>query len=94
MRVNVRLIAATNRDIIDAIRQHEFREDLFHRLNVVKFRLPPLRERGQDVLLLAEHFLKHFGQTIKKPAKKFSRAAQQKLVSHQQPGATCANCAT
>ncbi|MDB6023042.1 MAG: Transcriptional regulatory protein ZraR, partial [Pedosphaera sp.] len=86
LRVDVRLIAATNRDIIEAIQKDEFREDLFHRLNVVKFRLPPLRERGQDVLLLAEHFLKHFGQTIKKPAKKFTRAAQQKLLSHHWPG--------
>jgi DNA-binding NtrC family response regulator len=86
LRVDVRLIAATNRDIIEAIQKDEFREDLFHRLNVVKFRLPPLRERGQDVLMLAEHFLKHFGQTIKKPAKKFTRAAQQKLLSHHWPG--------
>jgi DNA-binding NtrC family response regulator len=86
LRVDVRLIAATNRDIIDAIRQNEFREDLFHRLNVVQFRLPPLRERNQDVLLLAEHFLKYFSQTIKKRAKKFSKAAQQKLMSHHWPG--------
>ena len=59
LRVDVRLIAATNRDIIEAIAGDEFREDLFHRLNVVQFNLPPLRERGEDVLLLAEHFLKH-----------------------------------
>jgi transcriptional regulator with PAS, ATPase and Fis domain len=86
LRVDVRLIAATNRDIIEAIREDEFREDLFHRLNVVQFRLTPLRERSQDVLLLANHFLKHFAPTIKKPAKKFSRAAQQKLLSHHWPG--------
>jgi DNA-binding NtrC family response regulator len=86
LRVDVRLIAATNRDIIDAIQQNEFREDLFHRLNVVQFRLPPLRERGQDVLLLAEHFLKHFRQSIKKPIKSFSKSAQQKLLSHHWPG--------
>jgi DNA-binding NtrC family response regulator len=86
LKVDVRLIAATNRDIIDAIRQNEFREDLFHRLNVVQFRLPPLRERGQDVLLLAEHFLKHFGHSIKKPVKKFTKTAQQKLMSHHWPG--------
>jgi DNA-binding NtrC family response regulator len=86
LRVDVRFIAATNRDIIDAIRQNEFREDLFHRLNVVQFRLPPLREREQDVLLLAEYFLKHFGQLMKRPAKKFSRAAHQKLLSHHWPG--------
>jgi DNA-binding NtrC family response regulator len=86
LRVDVRLIAATNRDIIEAIRENEFREDLFHRLNVVQFRLPPLRERHQDVLLLANHFLKHFAPSIKKPARKFSRAAQQKLLSHHWPG--------
>ena len=86
LRVDVRLIAATNRDIIEAIKQNEFREDLFHRLNVVQFRLPPLRDRGQDVLLLADHFLKYFSQTIKKPARKISRAAQQKLAGHHWPG--------
>ncbi|MDB6067381.1 MAG: two component, sigma54 specific, transcriptional regulator, Fis family [Pedosphaera sp.] len=86
LRVDVRLIAATNRDIIDAIRQNEFREDLFHRLNVVQFRLPPLRERNQDVLMLAEHFLKHFSQTIKKRGKRFSKAAQNMLMSHHWPG--------
>jgi len=86
LRVDVRLIAATNRDIITAIRENDFREDLFHRLNVVQFRLTPLRERGQDVLLLADHFLKHFGQTIKNSVKRFSRSAQQKLLSHHWPG--------
>jgi DNA-binding NtrC family response regulator len=86
LRVDVRLIAATNRDIITAIKENDFREDLFHRLNVVQFRLAPLRERSQDVLLLADHFLKYFSQTIKKPAKRFSRAAQQKLMSHHWPG--------
>jgi DNA-binding NtrC family response regulator len=86
LRVDVRLIAATNRDIIEAIKENEFREDLFHRLNVVQMRLPPLRERNQDVLLLADHFLKHFSQNFKKHVKRFSRAAQQKLMSHHWPG--------
>ncbi len=86
LRVDVRLIAATNRNIIEAIRENEFREDLFHRLNVVQFRLPPLRERDTDVLLLADYFLRHFAPTIKKPARKFSRSAQQKLMSHHWPG--------
>ena len=87
LRVNVRLIAATNRDIIEAIaRRTSSARICFHRLNVVQFRLPPLRERGEDVLLLAEHFLKLFGHTIKKPIKKFSRAARQKLLAHHWPG--------
>src|SRR5881392_3958065 len=66
LRVNVRLIAATNRDIVQAIRDDEFREDLFHRLNVVQFRLPPLRERGEDVALLADYFVKNFGISMNK----------------------------
>ncbi len=86
LRVDVRFIAATNRDIIEAIRADQFREDLFHRLNVVQMRLPPLRERGGDVELLAEHFLRHYGGLMNKPARKFSRAALQKLISHRWPG--------
>jgi transcriptional regulator with PAS, ATPase and Fis domain len=86
LRVDVRLIAATNRDIITAIKENDFREDLFHRLNVMQFRLPPLRERNQDVLMLADHFLKHFGQTIKKSVKRFSKGAREKLLSHHWPG--------
>jgi DNA-binding NtrC family response regulator len=86
LRVNVRLIAATNRDIVQAIREGNFREDLFHRLNVVQFRLPPLRERGDDVLLLAEHFLKFFNANMHKPVKGISRAARLKLAAHHWPG--------
>ena len=86
LRVNVRLIAATNRDIASAITGGEFREDLFHRLNVVQFNLPPLRERGEDVLLLAEHFLKLFAATMNKNVSAISRPARQKLLSHGWPG--------
>jgi transcriptional regulator with PAS, ATPase and Fis domain len=86
LRVNVRLIAATNRDIVEAIRADNFREDLFHRLNVMKFGLPPLRDRGDDVLLLAEHFLKHFNSGMNKQVKVISRSARQKLLSHHWPG--------
>ena len=86
LRVNVRLIAATNRDIVQAIREDNFREDLFHRLNVVQFRLPPLRERGDDIGLLAEHFLKHFNTSMHKPVKGISPAARKKLATHHWPG--------
>ena len=86
LRVNVRLIAATNRDIAGAISSGQFREDLFHRLNVVQFNLPPLRERGEDVVLLAEHFLKLFRVAMNKNVRTISRAARQKLLSHRWPG--------
>ena len=86
LRVNVRLIAATNRDIVRAIAENEFREDLFHRLNVVQFRLPPLRERGEDIALLSEHFLKLFGAAMNRSVTGLSHAARQKLVSHHWPG--------
>src|SRR5437763_14814360 len=86
LRVNVRLIAATNRDIIEAIAEGEFREDLFHRLNVVQMRLAPLRDRGEDVLLLAEYFLRNFGILMNKPGRTFTRGARQKLLTHHWPG--------
>ena len=86
LRVDVRLIAATNRDIIEAIRQNFFREDLYHRLNVVQFRPPALRERPDDISVLGEHFLKQFRVAMNKPIKAVSRAAQQLLMAHHWPG--------
>lgn len=86
LRVDVRLIAATNKDLAQAIAGGEFREDLFHRLNVVQFNLPPLCERGQDVLLLAEHFLKFFRAKMNRPVNGFTPAAVQKLLAQRWPG--------
>ncbi|HXI72166.1 MAG TPA: sigma-54 dependent transcriptional regulator [Verrucomicrobiae bacterium] len=86
LRVNIRLIAATNRDIVQAIAADQFREDLFHRLNVVQFNLPPLRERGEDVLVLAGHFLKLFRATMNKSITGLAHGARQKLLSHRWPG--------
>jgi DNA-binding NtrC family response regulator len=86
LRVNVRLLAATNRDIVKAIAEDVFREDLFHRLNVVQVRLPPLRERGDDVLVLAEHFLRGFGMLMNKSVRQLSRGARQNLLTHHWPG--------
>ena len=86
LRVNVRLIAATNRDIVKAIAEGQFREDLFHRLNVVQFRLPLLRDRGEDILLLAGHFLKMFRAAMNTNVNTTTPAARQKLLSHTWPG--------
>jgi DNA-binding NtrC family response regulator len=86
LQVNVRLLAATNRDIVAAIEEGAFREDLFHRLNVVQLRLAPLRERGDDVLLLARHFLKVLGPAINARVQRLSRSAERRLQSHPWPG--------
>jgi len=86
LHVDVRLIAATNRDIIEAISQNNFREDLFHRLNVVQFRPPPLRERGNDIIALAETFLKHYNNAMKKHIRALSAPARHKLLNHHWPG--------
>jgi DNA-binding NtrC family response regulator len=86
LRVNVRLVAATNRDIAQSIATEQFREDLFHRLNVMQLRLPPLRERGGDILLLAEHFLRMFRAAMNKNVNSITPAAQQKLLAHRWPG--------
>jgi transcriptional regulator with PAS, ATPase and Fis domain len=86
LRVNVRLIAATNRDLAQAIARGQFREDLFHRLNVVQIQLPPLRDRGDDVLLLAEHFLKMFRTSMTKNVDGLAPAAREKLRQHRWPG--------
>jgi len=85
-RVHVRIIAATNRDIVQAIKDNDFREDLYHRLNVMQFRPPPLRDRGRDVLTLAEHFLVQNCQNLGRSSLKLSTVAEQKLLAHQWPG--------
>ncbi|HAB19986.1 MAG TPA: sigma-54 dependent transcriptional regulator [Verrucomicrobiota bacterium] len=86
LRVNVRLIAATNRNIVEAIQKGEFREDLFHRLNVMQFRPPPLRERGNDLLLLAQFFLRQFAARLGKTVTGLTPAAQSALLAHSWPG--------
>lgn len=86
LRVQVRLIAATNRNIVEAIKKGEFREDLFHRLNVMQFRPPPLRERGSDIPLLARNFLRGFAAKLGRSVKDISPLAMQALQAHSWPG--------
>lgn len=83
---NTRVIAATNQNLAELVRARRFREDLYFRLNVVTLDLPPLRERGEDVLLLAEHFLKHFAGLARRKPPKFTAAAKKRLLGHSWPG--------
>jgi Nif-specific regulatory protein len=83
---NARVIAATNQDLAQLVREKKFREDLFFRLNVVAIQMPPLRERGDDVLLLAEFFLKHFATKARRPVPELSPAARKRLLAHDWPG--------
>jgi transcriptional regulator with PAS, ATPase and Fis domain len=85
-RVDVRVIAATNRDLRREAQRGEFREDLYYRLAVFPLRVPPLRERRDDILPLAEHFLAHYGQREAKPGCRLSRAARHLLLVHRWPG--------
>jgi len=84
--VDVRVVAATNQPLEAHIAEKRFREDLFFRLNVVSLTLPPLASRGDDVLLLAEHFLSHFSQQIGRLAPKLDAQAKQVLRNHAWPG--------
>ncbi|NMC90607.1 MAG: sigma-54-dependent Fis family transcriptional regulator, partial [Smithella sp.] len=86
VRVDVRLIAASNKDLKKEIREGRFREDLFYRLNVVALALPPLKERAEDIPLLAQHFLKLFAERNAKAIFGFTPRAMQKLAAYAWPG--------
>jgi DNA-binding NtrC family response regulator len=86
IHVDVRIIAATNRDLEEGIRNGKFREDLYFRLNVLRFELPPLRARGDDVLLLAQHFIEQFAREFKRPVAGLSPAASAALKGYAWPG--------
>jgi len=84
--IDVRLICATNLPIYDMVVQNRFRQDLLYRINTVELHMPPLRDRGDDIPLLAEHFLKVFCKKYQKPLKKVSPAALKKLEKYGWPG--------
>jgi Nif-specific regulatory protein len=86
IHTDVRIIAATNQKLAELVRAKRFREDLYFRLNVVTLELPPLRERGDDVMRLAEHFLREFSRRAGRRIPKFTAAARKRLESHTWPG--------
>lgn len=86
IRVDIRLLVATNKDLQQEVEKENFREDLFYRLNVVNIHLPPLRERGEDIPLLAFHFLKQFAEQNQKQISGFSQKAMQTLSAYNWPG--------
>jgi DNA-binding NtrC family response regulator len=84
--VNVRVLSATNADLASEIGSGRFREDLFYRLNTVVIHLPPLRERREDILPLAHHYLERYSDRYRRPFEGFDRSARQALESHLWPG--------
>jgi DNA-binding NtrC family response regulator len=86
IHVDVRIVAATNRDLDLAIKEGRFREDLYHRLNVVPITLPPLRKRREDIPTLARHFLERFAKEVKKNLSEISEEALGKLSAYDWPG--------
>ncbi len=83
---DARIVAATNRDLVGAVERGTFREDLFFRLNVLEVEVPPLRDRGNDVLLLAHHFLAQSAASAGKAVSRLSRDAAEKLLAYNWPG--------
>jgi DNA-binding NtrC family response regulator len=86
IEADFRVIAATNKDLARAIKEGTFREDLYYRLNVISFTMPPLREHKEDIPLLAEHFLRRFAQETNKPVEQIGREALDEMMLYDWPG--------
>ena len=86
LQADIRVVAATNQDLTRLIAEWRFREDLFYRINVIPIVLPPLRERREDIPLLAEHFLAKYAEQMQKPVTGISRPAMDLLLHHDWPG--------
>ncbi|MBA3500290.1 MAG: sigma-54-dependent Fis family transcriptional regulator, partial [Deltaproteobacteria bacterium] len=83
---DVRLVTATNRDLEEMVEDKRFREDLYYRINVIHIPLPPLRARGGDVLLLAQHMLKHYAAVFDKKVIGLAAAAAERMITYDWPG--------
>lgn len=86
IKIDTRIIAATNKNLVDLIAGDDFREDLYYRLNVISLKVPPLRQRTGDIPLLARHFLKIYSEKNNKPIKGFTPDGMDKLTNHNWPG--------
>jgi two-component system response regulator PilR (NtrC family) len=86
LQADIRVIAATNQDLTKAVAEGRFREDLYYRINVIPIALPPLRERREDVPLLADHFLAKYAEQMEKPITSITRSALDLLMQHDWPG--------
>jgi DNA-binding NtrC family response regulator len=86
IKVDVRILAASNEDLMKLVREGRFREDLYHRLNVISLQLPPLRERKEDIPLLIDRFLQQFCQENGKPPRVFTHSAMKLLMDYDWPG--------
>jgi transcriptional regulator with PAS, ATPase and Fis domain len=84
--INIRLICATNLPLNELANENRFRKDLIYRINTVDLILPPLRNRGEDILLLAHHFCRAYSEKYMKPVLELDKNAKDKLVNHQYPG--------
>ena len=85
-KINIRIVAATNADLRTKVAEGSFREDLLYRINTIEFHLPPLRERGEDILLLAQHFMDIYAKKYKKEAKRLSYDEERRLLTYPFPG--------
>ena len=85
-KADVRVVSATNRDLLELVRCNEFRKDLYYRLNAVQLRLPSLRQRWKDIVLLAHHFIAKYVARFDRPQRELSPEAIQKLLAYQWPG--------
>src|SRR5215475_3417706 len=86
IKVDVRIIAATNKNIEELVRKNQFREDLYYRINVIALYLPPLRERDEDIPLLAKHFLAKRVEEAGRPHQEFTKEAIELLSRYPWPG--------